>query len=140
MAKLRNADTTLPAQTFNCNLCLVPQVAAGSVVLRNLPAQVVAAGVPAKIIGVATEGRPSETVDQNLEHVRYHSSKASNGNGNGNGNGRSPKSGEGVKGLDDKRGGSAVGGAAGARKGGSAAGRRTSVGVRGIEEKKRSFL
>lgn len=109
-------------------------------VLRNLPAQVVAAGVPAKIIGVATEGRPSETVDQNLEHVRYHS-KAGNGNGNGNGNrnGQSPKGEEGIKGLGDKRGGLGVGGDA-ARKDGSTAARRRSVGVRGIEEKKRSFL
>ena len=111
-------------------------------VLRNLPAQVVAAGVPAKIIGVATEGRPSETVDQNLEHVRYHS-KSSNGNGNGDGNGnrsgQSPKGGEGVKSLDNKRGGSGVGGA-GARKDGPSTVRRTSVGVRGIEENKRSFL
>lgn len=107
-------------------------------VLRNLPAQVVAAGVPAKIIGVATEGRPSETVDQNLEHVRYHS-KSSNGNGNGNRSGQSPKGGEGVKSLDNKRGGSGVGGA-GARKDGPSTVRRTSVGVRGIEEKERSFL
>ncbi|CAN0287791.1 unnamed protein product, partial [Laminaria digitata] len=47
------------------------QIAAGSVVLRNLPARTTAAGVPAKVIGVVTEGRPSETVDQNLKHVLY---------------------------------------------------------------------
>lgn len=114
------------------------QVAAGSVVLRNLPAQVVAAGVPAKIIGVATEGRPSETVDQNLEHVRYHN-KAGNGNGNGNGIGQIPKGEEGVQSFGDKRSEPGVVGA-GARKNASAASRRRSVGVRGIEEKKRSFL
>lgn len=107
-------------------------------VLRNLPAQVVAAGVPAKIIGVATEGRPSETVDQNLEHVRYHS-KAGNGNGNGKRNGQSPKGEGGIKDLGEKRGGSGVGGA-GARKDGSTAAHRRSVGVQGTEEKKRSFL
>lgn len=101
-----------------------------------MPAQVVAAGVPAKIIGVATEGRPSETVDQNLEHVRYHS-KA--GNGNGNGNGQSPKGGNGIKNLDDKRGESGAGGT-GARKNVSAAAHRRSVGERGIEEQRRSFL
>ena len=47
------------------------QVAAGSVVLRDLPPQTTAAGVPAKIIGVATEMWPSEEVDQNLKQVLY---------------------------------------------------------------------
>lgn len=117
----------------------MPQVAAGSVVLRNLPAQVVAAGVPAKIIGVATEGRPSETVDQNLKHVRYLSSGSGNGNGNGSGNDRRPNGEEGVKRLGNERGEAGAGGA-GARKDASAAAHRRSVGVRGIEEKKRSFL
>lgn len=98
------------------------QVAAGSVVLRNLPAQVVAAGVPAKIIGVATEGKPSETVDQNLEHVRYHSR---GGNGNGKQNGKS--------------GGSGAGGA-GAPEDSRTDPRRGTLGMRGIEAKKRSFL
>lgn len=118
----------------------MPQVAAGSVVLRNLPAQVVAAGVPAKIIGVATEGRPSETVDQNLEHVRYHSKPGSgDGNSNADGNGQGPKDEEVVKGLGDTRGVSGVGGVE-AGKDGSTAARRRSVGVRGIEERRRSFL
>lgn len=61
------------------------QVAAGSVVLRDLPPQTTAAGVPAKIIGVATEGRPSEEVDQNLMQVLYHRSSGSSTSGNGNG-------------------------------------------------------
>lgn len=96
------------------------QVAAGSVVLKNLPAQVVAAGVPAKIIGVATEGQPSETVDQNLEHVRYHSK-----GGNGNGNGKSGSSGSGgAGGVEDSR----------------TDARRESFGMRGVEDKRRSFL
>lgn len=47
------------------------QIAAGSVVLRDLPPHSTAAGVPAKIVGVATETRPSEVVDQNLRHVRF---------------------------------------------------------------------
>ncbi|CAN0497620.1 unnamed protein product [Ectocarpus sp. 8 AP-2014] len=98
------------------------KVAAGSVVLRNLPAQVVAAGVPAKIIGTATEGKPSETVDQNLEHVRYHSR---GGNGNGKQNGKS--------------GGSETGGA-GAPEDSRTDPRRETLGMRGIEAKKRSFL
>ncbi|CAM9195792.1 unnamed protein product [Ectocarpus sp. 12 AP-2014] len=98
------------------------KVAAGSVVLRNLPAQVVAAGVPAKVIGVATEGKPSETVDQNLEHVRYHSK---GGNGNGKQNGKSGGSGTGEVGApEDSR----------------TDPRRETFGMRGIEAKKRSFL
>ncbi|CAM9255088.1 unnamed protein product [Ectocarpus fasciculatus] len=96
------------------------KVAAGSVVLKNLPAQVVAAGVPAKIIGVATEGQPSETVDQNLEHVRYHSK-----GGNGNENGKSGDSGTGgAGGFEDSR----------------TDARRESFGMRGVEDKRRSFL
>lgn len=108
------------------------QVAAGSVVLRNLPARTTAAGVPAKVIGVATEGRPSETVDQNLKHVLYH--KGSNGNGN---------SGSGTP-AGSRNGGSLGSGAGGAgtaaRRNASGAARKGSVGLRGIEEKRRSFL
>lgn len=117
----------IPRQLVTCHSL---QVAAGSVVLRDLPPQVVAAGVPAKVIGVATEGQPSETVDQNLKYVRY-PSKAGNGSGN--------RSVESNGGLDAKGGGSGAGGT-GARKDASSAARRRSVGVRGIEEKKRSFL
>lgn len=110
-------------------------------VLRKLPAQVVAAGVPAKIIGVTTEGRPSETVDQNLEHVRYHN-KASNGD---SGNANADRNGQGLKGagsaksLGDRRVDSGMGGN-GTRKDGYSAARRRGVGVQGIEERKRSFL
>lgn len=105
------------------------QVAAGSVVLRDLPAHATAAGVPAKILGVATEGRPSEVVDQNLKHVRY----LKNPNGNGHGlNDKYPS-------LLPTRGDS---GADGAPRDASAAARRRSVGVRTIERmvKSRSFL
>lgn len=108
------------------------KVAAGSVVLRNLPARTTAAGVPAKVIGVATEGRPSETVDQNLKHVLYH--RGSNGIGN---------SGSGTP-AGSKSGGSPGSGAGGAgtaaRRNASGTARRRSVGLRGIEEKRRSFL
>lgn len=45
--------------------------------LRDLPPHSTAAGVPAKVLGVATERRPSEVVDQNLRHVLFHK----NGNG-----------------------------------------------------------
>ncbi|CAM9884159.1 unnamed protein product, partial [Sphacelaria rigidula] len=55
-----------------------PQVAAGSVVLRDLPPHSTAAGVPAKVLGVATEKRPAEMVDQNLKHVLF---DKNNGNG-----------------------------------------------------------
>lgn len=57
---------------------MIPQVAAGSVVLRDLPPHSTAAGVPAKVLGVATEKRPSEVVDQNLKHVLF---DKNNGNG-----------------------------------------------------------
>lgn len=102
-----------------------PQVAAGSVVLRDLPPRTTAAGVPAKVIGVATEGRPSETVDQNLEYVLY--SKGSNGSGTGS------------KSLESSVS-RADGVGVGARRDAAPAPRKGSNGVRGIEEKTRSFL
>lgn len=121
-----------------------PQVAAGSVVLKNLPAQVVAAGVPAKIIGVATEGRPSETVDQNLEHVRYHS-RTSKGTASANGNGERNSTTTDLSGKSDDSGMRGPGARRGSPASASAAAsaglqRRRGVGVRGIEEKERSFL
>ncbi|CAM9530415.1 unnamed protein product, partial [Choristocarpus tenellus] len=57
------------------------KIAAGSVVLRSLPPHTTAAGVPARVVGVATEKRPSEEVDQNLKQVIFHKD---NGNGTGN--------------------------------------------------------
>ncbi|CAM9457802.1 unnamed protein product, partial [Discosporangium mesarthrocarpum] len=49
----------------------LPQIAAGSVVLRSLPAHATAAGVPAKVVGTAAENQPSEEVDQNLRQVIF---------------------------------------------------------------------
>lgn len=90
--------------------------------------------MPAKVIGVATEGRPSEEVDQNLRQVLYDKG-GSNGMGSKHGNDSSISGGRG--------GGSGVGG--GANVGGVAPGGeapRRSAGVRGIEKplKARSFL
>lgn len=59
----------------------LPQVAAGSVVLRDLPPHTTAAGVPAKILGVPTEKRPAEVVDQNLRHVIFHKNGSLHKNG-----------------------------------------------------------
>lgn len=96
-----------------------------------MPAHTTAAGVPAKILGVATEGRPSELVDQNLRHVIF--DKGSNGNNHG---------------LSDKKSNgrpsasSAGGAGAGVRRDSSAAAGRRTVGVRRIDKlvNLRSFL
>lgn len=48
-------------------------------VLRDLPPHTTAAGVPAKVLGVATERRPSEEVDQNLKNVLYDKDRGGNG-------------------------------------------------------------
>jgi len=42
------------------------KVAAGSVVIESVPAQVTVAGVPAKIVGIGNRGKPSEVMDQQL--------------------------------------------------------------------------
>ncbi len=46
------------------------KIAAGSVVLKSLPPHSTAAGVPAKIVGLAREERPGSVMDSNMELVR----------------------------------------------------------------------
>ncbi len=45
------------------------KIAAGSVVLTSLPSHSTAAGVPAKIVGLAKEEEPGSVMDQNMELV-----------------------------------------------------------------------
>ncbi len=45
------------------------KIAAGSVVLRSLPPHSTAAGVPAKVVGVAQEDMPGSVMDQKMELV-----------------------------------------------------------------------
>lgn len=59
-------------------------------VLRDLPPHTTAAGVPAKVLGVATERRPSEEVDQNLKNVLYDKDRSGNGGVLSEDNGSSP--------------------------------------------------
>jgi serine O-acetyltransferase len=47
------------------------RVAAGSVVLRDVPAHSTVAGVPAKVVRVATPGEPSRSMDQDLSDLAY---------------------------------------------------------------------
>ena len=47
------------------------RVAAGSVVLRDVPAHTTAAGVPAKVVRTTTPGEPSRSMDQDLSDLTY---------------------------------------------------------------------
>jgi len=47
------------------------RVAAGSVVLRDVPAYSTVAGVPAKVVRTTTPGEPSRSMDQDLSDLSY---------------------------------------------------------------------
>eukprot|EP01084_Bolivina_argentea_P018958 35276_1 len=57
----------------NINIGAGCKIAAGSVVLKSLPPHSTAAGVPAKIVGLAREETPGSMMDSNMELVAYYS-------------------------------------------------------------------